>query len=133
MTFLTLFYSVLPTFKKILDSTFQLDYETSKRAEIFNNSRGILLLGETMSGKSFAIEQAIQDCAKKVNKVVIYPNALDDVDSFLFSKFDEVMGIWHDGFIPRFIRNAEVDKLNVLVLDGKLKSSWAENLNSFTG
>ena len=93
-----------------------------------------------MSGKTFAINKCIQEIKQQQNqqvkKLTIYPNALDDkvscnLENCLFNKFDPVIGVWRDGLIPRFIRELENCKeLGVLVLDGRLKSSWAENLNS---
>ena len=99
-----------------------------------------------MSGKTYGMDHAVREIekinkfsekakTKKVKKMIIYPNALEshDLENCLFNKFDRVMGVWRDGLIPRFIRQAEVsddDSLSLLVLDGDVRSSWAENLNS---
>ena len=99
-----------------------------------------------MSGKTYAMDHAVREIekiekfsekadTKKVKKMILYPNALEshDLENCLFNKFDRVMGMWRDGLIPRFIRQAAVsddDSLSLLVLDGDVRSSWAENLNS---
>ena len=112
----------------------------------FNFKHGIMLVGETLSGKSTCIKlmeglsdylsEKKKDGFHKVHITRIYPKSVEIDD--LYGKQDPSQeGIFSEGLLPHHLnelcnmRNeTDKDKQKWLVLDGPVDSIWIETLNT---
>ncbi|CAD8161959.1 unnamed protein product [Paramecium pentaurelia] len=91
--------------------------------QLMDVRHGIMIIGETMSGKS----QLINVLAYKHNYIVhkINPKAL--LIDQLFGKLDRNTKQFYDGVIPIIFRQ-QINQL--IVFDGPVDTQWVENLNT---
>ncbi|CAD8081115.1 unnamed protein product [Paramecium sonneborni] len=91
--------------------------------QLMNVRHGIMIIGETMSGKSKLIDVLAHKHNYIINK--INPKALQ-IDQ-LFGKLDRNTKQFFDGVIPIIFRQ-QINQL--IVFDGPVDTLWIENLNT---
>ncbi len=112
----------------------------------FSFKHGIMLVGETLSGKSTCIKlmeglsdylsDKKKDGFQKVHITRIYPKSVEIDD--LYGKQDPSQeGIFSEGLLPHHLNelcnmrsDGDKDKQKWLVLDGPVDSNWIETLNT---
>ena len=101
---------------------------------------GLMLVGETMSGKSSVIN-ALKDSLTALHgqddyiKTVTYSINPKAIKGFqLYGKLDPDTKLWTDGVLPQIMRQcereAEVEERKWIVFDGPVDANWIENMNT---
>ena len=106
--------------------------------ETEKTSSGIILMGESGSGKSVAIRQLFKAlCAiEGIQHSIYYIDAKVLSKENLFGHLDPVTRDWSDGLLPKILRSQPLAlesgtfKRVWIVFDGDIDPTWAENLNS---
>ncbi|CAD8087288.1 unnamed protein product [Paramecium sonneborni] len=91
--------------------------------QLMEVSHGIMIIGETMSGKSQLIDVLAHKHNYQINK--INPKTLQ-IDQ-LFGKLDRNTKQFYDGVIPIIFRQ-QINQF--IVFDGPVDTQWIENLNT---
>jgi dynein heavy chain len=119
---------------------------TTKIVELFEMvcvRWGVMVVGETGSGKSSAIRclaQSMTQCAeandpaKYATPVVIHPiNPKSVLSGQLYGNFDENTHEWSDGILAVIFRNCAFDTTVArqwMLFDGPVDAVWIENMNT---
>lgn len=106
--------------------------------DIQKSHHGFMIIGDTGSGKSSALNMALfaleKIHTKSTSKYVMDCKVLSK--EHLFGSMDSITRDWTDGLITRIIREiltdlkGELQKIVWIVFDGDIDPEWAENLNS---
>lgn len=106
--------------------------------ETEKTSNGIILMGQSGSGKSVTIRRLFETlCAiEGTQHSIYYIDAKVLSKENLFGHLDPVTRDWSDGLLPKILRSqslpleSETSKRAWIVFDGDIDPTWAENLNS---
>eukprot|EP00742_Colponemidia_sp_Colp-10_P004283 GILJ01004568.1.p1 GENE.GILJ01004568.1~~GILJ01004568.1.p1 ORF type:complete len:2868 (+),score=508.60 GILJ01004568.1:1-8604(+) len=104
---------------------------------------GVMVVGQTMSGKSVVIETLAQALTQlkedgetnpyyqHILRYILNPKSVTMAE--LYGAINLMSNEWHDGLIARLVRHATADtssNRNWIVFDGPVDALWIENMNT---